>query len=181
VSDATHIFSCFFPLDTTGGQRAMSCLRTDHPVEKRQPHSHSSMATTEPWSQYHRKCLADTYIIKTKRWYTIYTAAPYIFPQNGDVNYLSVNEQGTYLIFQYLVICLFPLITALNRGRILWNRLYTVKWKFIQIYMARQCILYTNADKNIFFYLWFTKKTLAINVLCKHTEYINIIGDQCPV
>ena len=47
------------PLDTTG-QRAMSVLRTDHPVEKRQPHSHSFLATTEPWSQYHRKCLADT-------------------------------------------------------------------------------------------------------------------------
>ena len=28
-------------------KKVMSCLRTDHPVEKRQPHSHSSLATTE--------------------------------------------------------------------------------------------------------------------------------------
>ena len=61
----------------------------------------------------------------------IYTAVPYIFSQNGDVNYLSVNvstnlpgycnvnEKGTYLIFQYLVTCPFPLITALNRVGIL--------------------------------------------------------------
>jgi hypothetical protein len=39
---------------------AISGLHTDHTVEKRQPHSHSFLATTEPWSQYHRKCLADT-------------------------------------------------------------------------------------------------------------------------
>jgi hypothetical protein len=36
----------------------------------------------------------------------------------------NVNEKGTYLIFQYLVICPFPLITALNRVGILWNRLF---------------------------------------------------------
>jgi hypothetical protein len=41
-----------FPTDRwtlhEGTTSAMSCLRTDHPVEKRQPHSHSSLATTEP-------------------------------------------------------------------------------------------------------------------------------------
>ena len=83
--------------------------------------------------------------VKAKSWFIFifefvpefihYTSVPYIFSQNGDVNYLSVkvstnwpgycnvNEKGTYLIFQYLVICPFPLITALNRVGILWNRL----------------------------------------------------------